>query len=222
MKFILTYDGLLQSSGNASKKRQLVWNIREQISDQMADLWRVHPATKSISVHRYISKKRIFEWSEKHHSNFAADSATPTPTEPIDQNEIIDLCGTTPINGFDFQPLVSDAIGLNCSLDILFLRKEARGKVYQGGDLDNRIKTLLDALRIPTSEELGTINYQPTDPSKLKYCLLEDDKLVSGLSVRTGQLLNKPGTSESEVRLVIEVDVRVTYPRSYNQVFLAD
>lgn len=41
-----------------------------------------------------------------------------------------------------------------------------------------------------------------------------------GLNVETGLLLTQPGASIHEVRLIIEVDVRVTQARIYNQLFL--
>jgi hypothetical protein len=40
-------------------------------------------------------------------------------------------------------------MGSACSLSILFLRHEPQGGIIQSGDLDNRINTLFDALRIP-------------------------------------------------------------------------
>ena len=54
------------------------------------------------------------------------------------------------------------------------------------------------------------------------YCLLEDDALITAIDVRTEQLLSRPGAAEKEVRLVIEVDVRISHPRSYNALFLGD
>ncbi|HZO42622.1 MAG TPA: hypothetical protein VFE97_25630 [Methylomirabilota bacterium] len=51
---------------------------------------------------------------------------------------------------FWFVPLISQRAGLIVELDVLFLRPQLPGAVVSsGGDLDNRIKTLLDALRIP-------------------------------------------------------------------------
>ena len=42
-------------------------------------------------------------------------------------------------------------MALTCGLKILFLRKEGPGKlILQGGDIDNRLKTLLDALKMPS------------------------------------------------------------------------
>jgi hypothetical protein len=55
--------------------------------------------------------------------------------------------------GYDFVPLVSSELRLVCTLDILLLRREEPGGVIQGGgDLDNRLKTLFDALCV--SEKL--------------------------------------------------------------------
>ena len=54
------------------------------------------------------------------------------------------------------------------------------------------------------------------------YTLLEDDGLISTVEVQTHRLLSRPNVSEHEVRLVIEVDVRVVQPRIYNQPFLGD
>ena len=53
--------------------------------------------------------------------------------------------------GYRFLPLVgSPASDEACSLDILFLRRDQPGAlVKHGGDIDNRIKVLLDALRMP-------------------------------------------------------------------------
>ena len=69
------------------------------------------------------------------------------------RKEIINLRVPIGVGGRIFQPLVRESFALKCGLDILFLRQESPGKVYQGGDLDNRIKTLLDALSVPQAPE---------------------------------------------------------------------
>jgi hypothetical protein len=53
--------------------------------------------------------------------------------------------------GFRFVPLVNEHMGhVTCSLDILFLRRDhPGGLVSNTGDIDNRIKVLFDALRMP-------------------------------------------------------------------------
>ena len=57
----------------------------------------------------------------------------------------------TPVNRalFNFIPMVWKLMGAaDCSLDILFLRRDGRGRASShAGDIDNRLKTLLDASR---------------------------------------------------------------------------
>jgi hypothetical protein len=96
------------------------------------------------------------------------------------------------------------------------MRNEPIGRVYQGGDLDNRIKTLLDALKVPDQGQVC----EQSEPNM--HVLLEDDSLVTGLSVETRRLLNRPDKSENEVRLIIEVTVNVLDARAYNILFLGD
>jgi len=114
-------------------------------------------------------------------------------------------CAEIERGGRRFLPLVRKTLALECSLKILFLRKEDAGRVYQGGDLDNKIKTLLDGLSVPQREQVipdATID----DPI---YCLVEDDALITGLEISTHRLLSRPNASKHEVRLIIEVDVSV-------------
>jgi hypothetical protein len=76
-----------------------------------------------------------------------------------------------------FLPLVSSRRHLHCSLKILFLRPGPPGKlVSEGGDIDNRIKTLFDALRAPNATEVPDPN-PPGDG--VVCCLLEDDSLIT-------------------------------------------
>src|SRR5471030_2477981 len=56
--------------------------------------------------------------------------------------------------GYRFVPLATKALTLHCSLDILLLRPEGPGVIY-AGDLDNRLKTLIDGLRMPSELEVG-------------------------------------------------------------------
>jgi hypothetical protein len=53
------------------------------------------------------------------------------------------------------------------------------------GDLDNRLKTLLDALSVPNQDQVIP---DPTIDDPI-HCLLEDDSLVSGLEIETRRLL---------------------------------
>ena len=109
-------------------------------------------------------------------------------------------------------PLITERLALACSLDILFLRRDEPGKIIQsGGDIDNRIKVLFDALRIPRdcNEVAG---FSPDADEDPLYCLLEDDTLINEVRVNTDRLLlpMEDGESENDVMLVIHVRTIVT------------
>ena len=94
------------------------------------------------------------------------------------------------------------------------LRKGLPGRVQT--DIDNRLKTVFDALRMPTSAELSSKitceenrSLQPDkDPF---FVLLEDDQLITRESVNSGRLLEpvlEVRRPEDAVRLVINVNIR--------------
>jgi hypothetical protein len=53
-----------------------------------------------------------------------------------------------PACGYRTLALANTFNGLICRLAITFLRREDPGAVVHGGDIDNRLNTLLDALRM--------------------------------------------------------------------------
>jgi hypothetical protein len=99
-----------------------------------------------------------------------------------------------------------------CALDILFLRRDGPGAlVKSGGDIDNRVKVLFDALRMPqTCDEV--CGEKPAQDEEPFYCLLEDDKLISSVRVDTNWLLTPPSAGERihDVHLIIRVKTIVT------------
>lgn len=112
------------------------------------------------------------------------------------------------VDSMYYLPVVSEKLKLICRIDILMLRPEAPGNLVTGGDIDNRIKTLLDGLRTPhTIEELPRqrTNQMASDPF---HVLLQDDKLITAINVEVGQLLNEPNSKV--VKMIIRVDVKPT------------
>lgn len=217
MKFTLTYDGELPSTGNSSKKLAKKWDIRKHFHPQLSELTKTHPVLRDFFARgcRIPKDGRPFEVNQTHHS---IPSAPYDPAE-WENVEMWDLCEKIEVKGRKFWPIVRESLALTCSLKILFLRKEEPGSlVLQGGDLDNRIKTLFDGLRLPSVDEVvadSTIE----DPI---LCLLESDTLITGFELRSDRLLSKPNTSVHEVRLVIDVDVRVSQAGLYNLPYLGD
>ncbi|MGO9005135.1 MAG: hypothetical protein ACLQB4_05145 [Beijerinckiaceae bacterium] len=142
MRFTLTYDGPLSSNGSAGKRSEKKQAIREHIHPQLAELWKTHPSLIGLQRSRYIAAHIIGESEE-----------TPFGEEGNALPGDVDLCAPVTKRGVGFLPLVRDRLKLKCSLTISFLRREAPGRVYQGGDLDNRVKMLLDAMTVPRHDE---------------------------------------------------------------------
>jgi hypothetical protein len=106
--------------------------------------------------------------------------------------------------GLEFIPLITTALQLRAELDVLLLAANLPGDIIrQGGDIDNRLKTLFDALSMPASAQQVPDNAD-AEPDKRVFCLLEDDKLVTAVRVFNDRLLFLPDRS-NDVLAVIRV-----------------
>jgi hypothetical protein len=124
--------------------------------------------------------------------------------------------------GYRFVPLVREEISLLCSLDILFIRRDFPGSIIHAGDIDNRLKTMIDALRRPRNANELVGYEKPEDGENPFFCLLEDDKQVTHLAVETDTLLDPPADNEADnqrVHLIITVDIRPYYATMFNLSF---
>jgi len=76
----------------------------------------------------------------------------------------------------------------------------------QSGDLDNRINTLFDAMRIPDSNQIPDEVIAQNEPDPF-FCLLSNDKLVAEFRVTADRWLapSHGPQSDSDVSLVIGV-----------------
>lgn len=188
MEFRLTYEGCLKAHRDDKKLRERslhVHKVRQKFHPQLKKLWSSHPAlTHNTTANVVILKE------------------TSPSMRQIVQSD-----------GFDWLPIVRSANGLICKLDILMLRPGAPGQVIY--DIDNRLKTLFDALRMADgSDELGAKTSQgqavPQSDEVPFYVLVENDKLITDVSVSTDMLLDPvPDCPPADaVRLVINVTVR--------------
>ena len=186
MEFRLTYKGQLQPSANKGRPAH-VHAIRREFHSQLKNFWGFHPYLRDAKLsHRKNGEVR-------------------PPKRLLDH-----LSDQYAINGYNFVPLVTDTLSLHCGIDILFLRPEVPGDLIQSGDIDGRLKTVFDALKMPTQkEDLGGAPL-PDDSEKPFYCLMSDDKLISRVSVETDTLLQP--TSEPpnkfDARLIIKVTLK--------------
>lgn len=117
-------------------------------------------------------------------------------------------------DGFKYRPLVIKEWFLYCKLDIVMLRDGPPGNVF--GDIDNRLKTLFDGLRLTDSsaelpdDEITGAKVTPAPDEEPFYVLLEDDRLVTNVTVATDRLLEPvPDVAmDNAVRLLINVTIR--------------
>ena len=113
-------------------------------------------------------------------------------------------------SNFNFVPMVwKMKSNPDCSLNILILRRDIPGNANYAGDIDNRLKTLLDTLTIPSKQQLPDAATPGQDQEPF-FCLFEDDSLVSHLSVEMDQLLEPPtdgGARSSECLLIVNVNI---------------
>lgn len=149
--------------------------IRRQFHPQLKQLWTVPPLDKHV-------------------------------TTLLSEEQTLRPCIISRLGGFRFAPLVSTKLQMIAKLQVFFLRPEAPGNlITQGGDIDNRLKTLFDALRMPrVVAELPT-NDTPREGEDPFFCLLEDDALITEIDVKTDMLLDA-AAKKSSAELLIRIE----------------
>jgi len=110
------------------------------------------------------------------------------------------------VGGHGFTAIVNQFFQFRAKLDILILKPEQPGGiVLSGGDIDNRLKTLFDAMTRPAANQDVPRNWIPQSEEKPLHCLLEDDALITSVSVRTSRLLNP--VRPTNVKVIVDVSV---------------
>lgn len=111
-----------------------------------------------------------------------------------------------------FVSLVHPYLKIFAELDVLLLRAGVPGSILVGGgDIDNRIKTLFDALRAPDKTQELPAGWNPGEGESPLFCLLADDRLITRVNVETDRLL-VPLAEVSHVKLVIRVRIKAASP----------
>lgn len=199
MEFRLTYEGrLLGATANDTRVRQK-HEIRRKFHVQLRRLWEVNPYLKSGTPVM----------------SYSMPGSGPRATKTLHSYEhgktmVEFVASKYPMFGYRFVPLVREELSLICSIHILFLRPDRPGSVLKSGDIDNRIKVLFDALRLPRDKgELGGYD-APGDGEDPFFVLLEDDSLITHVSVETDMLLEPTGEQfdANDTRLIISVKIR--------------
>ncbi len=133
---------------------------------------------------------------------------------PMEKGHYLDGGGwyARPLGAFRFVPLVMTGglLKLVCKMDVTILSRDEPGAIINGGDLDNRMKVLLDALTVPQPNQWQ--RETPEDDERPFFCLLDDDHLITEISIRTARL-HRP-MRRGEQRSDVEIQVKVTVQAS--------
>jgi hypothetical protein len=209
MEFRLVYAGPLKAvtGGPGGRRVQEKHVIRKVLHKQLKRLWETVPLLKLRSAEHSVLNPGS-------HTRFLGNERHQLPSADF-RVSLLETLGTQFDRcGYKFVPLVSNHLSLSCGLDILFLRRDMPGipLITSGGDIDNRLKVLLDALRVPSlnCDELGGA-VKEGDEDPYFFCLLEDDKLITELSITTDFLLSPHSVgSETDVQLILKVKIKPT------------
>jgi hypothetical protein len=111
----------------------------------------------------------------------------------------------TNVKGFDYFTLVSGKWNMYVELDINVLVPH---NSMSFGDIDNKLKTLFDALRPPKNEDEIPKLWTPDLTQKPLLCLLEDDELIYKVNVDTDYLLDTSLTKSGELMVIMYVKIK--------------
>lgn len=208
VEFRLLYQGILLPSAGTNKRSAEKHEIRRQFHPQLRRLWNVKPNLRYLAESFSNKMPESFE-----RDTFADKSLFEIGLQVIGKNW--NRCG------YDFVPLVTEALALRCSLDILLLRPGDKQYILEQGDVDGQIKTLFDALRMPQDmESVGGSG--PSENEKPFFCLLEDDRLISEVRVTSDELLLLPHEREvkaNDAFVVIHVRLNHKDARTWDNYF---
>lgn len=116
---------------------------------------------------------------------------------------------------FTFAPLVNEELKLVAELDISILIPDEPGSlISRGGDIDNRLKTLLDALRMPKVEAEIPKRQKPKKDELPFFCVLEDDALITKVTIDTDRLLREQ--LKNYVHLLVNVKTKIVEGTWFN------
>ncbi|KOV84622.1 hypothetical protein [Nocardia sp. NRRL S-836] len=179
MRFTLFYDGDLPPAGSRSDTAEAKHQIRKDLHPQIKEVW----TTSGLE-----------------------DVPGLIDPSAAGGGQHLTTVRDTLRGAFTFASVVHPYLHLRASLNILMLRSGPAGLLIDSGDIDNRLKTLFDALTVPSAQQIPK-GWAPNPDEEPLHCLLEDDRLITSVAVETERLLGQPIAAPRAVRLTIRVHV---------------
>lgn len=198
MKFTLVFDSPLPPGKYASKDDK--HHLRVLAHRQLKHLWDLKPLP-------YYTRL----WTEEgKHGHPFTDPPDPTQFDMGAVPQVRESWG-----GIDFIPLVCQSLALVAELDIKVLVPGSDpGDLIKDGDIDNRIKTLLDGLRMPRNKQELPSSWAPDATETPFFALLQDDTLVTRISVALETRLSPP--PDGNILALVAVHVRARMGTIHN------
>jgi hypothetical protein len=192
MEFRLTYEGILLGASRTDTRAQHKHGIRRRFHPQLKRLWEVSPLKNLRDLGGQV----------------VAPAISPSKYPTGGRAEM--LAKRFARNNYNFIPLVTRELSVYCGIEVLFLRPDVPGGLVQSGDIDNRLKSLFDALRMPKDAQELRGHETPLQGENPFYCLLEDDRMISKITVETDTLLEPTEDTwdQNDTRLIITVRIR--------------
>ena len=106
-------------------------------------------APHKMAIRRTLHAQLRWLWDQKPVSSLRDRGALSSHDEKPKDSILV------PVGPFTFAPLVTTRYALVAGVDVLLLRPQEPGNILRhAGDLDNRLKTLLDSLSTPSLQDL--------------------------------------------------------------------
>jgi hypothetical protein len=181
MEFTLYYRGPLKAATGRNKRKDHKHDLRRHFHKQLKELWKLPQL-----------------------SEFRESLIVPEP-DALESRTLLRRVGQ-----YHFAPLISSYFDLVASLEIVMLRPEPEGRIFvRSGDIDNRLKTLLDALKVPNETAALPDNIPPSSDETPFFCLLEDDSLITNVDIQTAHWLEPDVQDSDEVVLLLRVRTKL-------------
>ena len=206
MKLTLRYKGQLLSAHSSNRVKEK-HSIRKYLHDQLAAYWQQNQRLAAM-----LADLKHLQIAHRSRDSFVVDRPLSDGTK---------FWWRWPLCGYDFIPLVTQIHGTHWELSIRLYRKPERsGFLFAGGDIDNTVKTFLDALQVP-KEESQVPNEGPIHEKSINwpplFCMFDDDKVVTKLTIESFKLLTPipdefAGAEENYVEMDVDIIINPVIP----------
>ncbi|MEX0318639.1 MAG: hypothetical protein AB3N21_11845 [Ruegeria sp.] len=199
MRLRLTYRGALK--GN-SRKKEDVWALREAFHPQLKRFWEAHQHLNSLKTHRLLGPEKGKD-----------------PERLLLSEQFAEFYKVGHIH---FVPLATREMHLACEISVLLLVSPNSPHLLAKGDIDNRMKTMLDGLRMPQQRSELLSEHRNDQSGEPHYVLMEDDSQVSKLSVEYDTYLaaEQSDIQNDVVNAIVGVQIQPKLVTMANNFFL--